>query len=169
MNLIAAVDRNWAIGNAGRLLVSIPGDMKYFRELTIGRVVVAGRKTMATFPNGLPLQNRINIILSGNQEYKFKNAVVVHSVPELLMQTAKYDNKDIFVIGGQAVYEQLLPYCTTAYITKIDHAYDADAHLENLDQSEEWRLVEESEEQTYFDLEYVHRKYIRIKESIKNE
>lgn len=169
MNLIAAVDSNWAIGNAGGLLVRIPNDMKYFRELTAQRVVVAGRKTIDTFPGGLPLQNRLNIILSENKDYKLKNAVVVHSLAELLLKTGQYDDSDIYVIGGQSVYAQLLAYCTTAYITKIEHTYAADAYLENLDKNKEWKLAEESEEQTYFDLEYVFRKYIRIKEAIKNE
>lgn len=169
MNLIAAVDSNWAIGNAGGLLVRIPNDMKYFRELTAQRVVVAGRKTIETFPGGLPLQNRLNIILSGNKDYKLKNAVVVHSLAELLLKTGQYDDSDIYVIGGQSVYAQLLAYCTTAYITKIEHTFAADAYLENLDKNKDWELAEESEEQTYFDLEYVFRKYVRIKEAIKYE
>lgn len=168
MNLIASVDRNWAIGNKNQLLVSIPNDMKCFREMTNGQIVVLGRKTLETFPNGLPLQNRNNIVLTRVRESIIKHALVVHSVEELLEQLAYYNDKEIFIIGGQNVYEQMLPYCNTAYITKIDHSYEADAYLENLDHNSEWKLVEESEEQTYFDLEYVFRKYIRI-EGIKNE
>ena len=84
MNLIAAVDSNWAIGNKERLLVSIPNDHKHFREETTGKVVVLGRKTLQTFPQGLPLKNRTNIILSRDRNYEVKDALVVHSVEELL-------------------------------------------------------------------------------------
>ena len=82
--MIVAVDNNWAIGSRNRLLVSIPKDQKHFREETTGKVVVLGRKTLETFPQGQPLQNRLNIILSGDRNYRVKDAVVVHSVEELL-------------------------------------------------------------------------------------
>ena len=84
MNLIVAVDKNWAIGNKGELLVRIPADHKMFRQETTGKVVVLGRKTMDTFPGGQPLKNRDNIILSRNEAYQQKDAQVVHSVEELL-------------------------------------------------------------------------------------
>ena len=127
MNLIVAVDKNWAIGNKGELLVRIPADHKMFRQETTGKVVVLGRKTMDTFPGGQPLKNRDNIILSRNEAYQQKDAQVVHSVEELLEAVKGYDTKEVYVIGGSSVYEQLLPYCDTAHVTKIDHAYEADA------------------------------------------
>ena len=77
MNLIAAVDRNWAIGNKGQLLVRIPGDHRMFRQETLGKVIVYGRKTLETFPMAQPLDRRINIVLSTNPSYKVKNATVV--------------------------------------------------------------------------------------------
>ena len=80
MNIIVAVDNNWAIGNKGELLISIPNDQKQFREETMGKVVVLGRKTLATFPQGMPLQGRTNIILSKDKNYKVKGALVVHSI-----------------------------------------------------------------------------------------
>lgn len=64
MNLIAAVDKNWAIGRNNKLLVSIPDDMKFFRETTTGKVVVMGRKTLESFPGKKPLKNRVNIVLT---------------------------------------------------------------------------------------------------------
>ena len=66
MNLIVAVDKNWGIGYQNKLLNSIPEDMKYFRETTTGKVVVMGRKTLESFPNGLPLKNRTNIVITGD-------------------------------------------------------------------------------------------------------
>ena len=161
MNAIAAVDANWAIGNKNRLLTSIPSDMKFFREKTMGHVVVMGRKTLESFPNGLPLKNRVNIVLTANRSYKVKDAIIVHTKEELLEELKKYDSNELYVIGGGSIYEMLIPYCDTAYITKIDHAYAADTYFPNLDQMDEWEMTEVSEEQTCFDLEYVFAKYER--------
>lgn len=159
MNLIAAVDKNWAIGINNQLLVRIPDDMKRFRRMTIGKVVVLGRKTLETFPGGRPLKDRNNIVLSKNRNYQVEGAVCVHSLEELEEELAKYKSEDIFVIGGESIYRQLLNQCDTAYITKLDYAYQADAWFPNLDKEEAWQICEESEEQTYFDLEYNFVKY----------
>lgn len=161
MNLIAAVDSNWAIGNKERLLVSIPNDHKHFREETTGKVVVLGRKTLQTFPQGLPLKNRTNIILSRDRDYKVKDALVVHSVEELLEELKKYHSDDVYVIGGESIYRQLIPYCRTAHVTKIDHAYEADAYFPDLDSDPEWEITADSDEMTYFDIAYTFLKYER--------
>lgn len=161
MNLIVAVDENWGIGNRNELLVRIPADMKFFRQETTGKVVVLGRKTLETFPQGLPLKNRTNIILSSNPSYTVKDAVVVHSVEELLAELKKYDEEDIYIIGGESVYRQMLPYCKVAHVTKIDHAYEADAHFPNLDEDPAWKITADSDEQTYFDITYHFLKYER--------
>jgi dihydrofolate reductase len=161
MNLIVAVDNNWAIGYKNNLLVRIPNEQKYFREETTGKVVVLGRKTMEAFPGGQPLKNRENIIMSTNAQYSVKGAEVVHSIQELLEKLQSYSSEDIYIIGGESIYKQLLPYCDIALVTKIDHAYDADTFFPDLDQDSEWELVADSEEQTYFDLEYRFLKYKR--------
>lgn len=161
MKLIAAVDKNWGIGLNGRLLVSIPSDQKFFRNETYGKVVITGRKTLATFPNGLPLEGRTNIILTGDKNFKAKNAIIVHSVEEALEAVADYAEEGVYVIGGESIYNQFLPYCDTAIITKIDHAFEADAYMTNLDEMDSWKITAESEEQTYFDLEYVFLRYER--------
>ena len=103
MKAILAADKNWGIGYNNKLLVSIPSDMKFFRQTTTGKVVVMGRKTLESFPNGLPLKNRTNIVLTGNSEYKVKDAVIVHSKEELMKELEKYDTEDIYVIGGESV------------------------------------------------------------------
>lgn len=159
MKVIAAVDSNWAIGNKNRLLTSIPADMKFFRETTNGHVVVMGRKTLESFPNGQPLKNRTNIVLTANRSYQVKDAVVVHTEEELLDELKKYDSEEVYIIGGESMYRMMLPYCDTAYITKIDHAYEADTYFPNLDEMDDWKMTEASEEQTCFDLEYVFTKY----------
>lgn len=161
MNLIVAVDSHWAIGNKNDLLVRIPSDHKRFREETTGKVVVLGRKTLETFPQGLPLKNRTNIILSSNRKFQVKDAVVVHSLEELLKELEKYPPEDIYVIGGESVYRQLLPYCDTAYVTKIDREYEADSYVPDLDRDPEWEITAESDEQTYFDIIYHFYKYER--------
>lgn len=159
MNLIAAVDQNWGIGLKNQLLVRIPEDMKYFRQMTTGKVVVMGRKTLESFPGGQPLSNRTNIVLTTDQNYQKKDAVVVHSLEELFHKLQQYQSEDVFVIGGESIYRQLLDQCETAYITKIDYQYQADAWFPNLDELPQWEITAKSEEQTYFDLEYYFLKY----------
>lgn len=163
MNIIVAADKNWGIGKDNKLLVSIPADMKFFRETTTGNVVVMGRKTLESFPGGLPLKRRTNIVLTKDVNYQVKDAVLVHSVEELLEELKKYDSESVYVIGGDSVYRQLLPYCDIAHVTKIDYAYEADSYFPNLDEDPQWEVAASSEEQTYFDLEYTFVKYQRKK------
>ena len=162
MQTIVAVDKNWGIGKDNKLLVSIPADMKFFQGETMGKVVVMGRKTLESFPGGRPLVGRTNIVLTRNTEYRVKGAQVVHSQEGLLKELEKYPPEDVYVIGGDSVYEQLLPYCDTAHVTKIDFAYEADSFFPDLVQMEGWEMTEASEEQTYFDLEYTFVKYERV-------
>lgn len=165
MKAILSADRNWGIGYQNRLLVSIPSDMKFFRQTTTGKVVVMGRKTLESFPNGLPLKNRRNIVLTKNKDYSVKGAVLVHTKEELFEELKKYSADDVYVIGGESVYRMLLPYCDTVYVTKIDHAFQADTFFPNLDEMDEWEMTEEGEEQTCFDLEFAFTKYERRKEN----
>ena len=161
MKAILSADRNWGIVNGNKLLVSIPSDMKFFRQTTAGKVVVMGRKTLESFPNGQPLKNRINIVLTGNKDYTAKGAVIVHSQEELLDTLKQYDTEDIYIIGGESVYRMMLPYCDTVFVTKIDRTFQADTFFPNLDEMEEWEMTEEGEEQTCFDLEFRFTKYER--------
>lgn len=161
MNMIVAVDNNWAIGNKNELLVSIPADKKFFRQETTGNVVVMGRKTLDSFPGGMPLKNRTNIVLTGNRNYSVKDAIVVHDLDELLEELKKYPSESVYVIGGGSIYRQLLPYCDVCHVTKIDHTYEADTYFPNLDEDEEWEITADSEEQTYFDIAYQFLKYER--------
>lgn len=159
MQLIVAVDKNWAIGNGTKLLVRIPEDQKFFRETTMGHVVVLGRKTLAEFPGGLPLKGRTNIIVTRDKNFTVKDAIIVHSEEELKEELKKYDSDDIFIIGGESIYDMMYEYCDTAHVTKIDYAYQADKYFPNLDNKEDWVITADSDEQTYFDLEYYFYKY----------
>ncbi len=159
MNLIAAVDANWAIGHANSLLVRIPEDQKRFRQMTTGKVVVLGRKTLSTFPNGIPLSERNNIILSGNPNFNPRGAAIVNTVEQLFETLKEYNSEDIFVVGGGMMYEMLYDYCDTAYLTKLNYKYQADTYFPNLDLKENWEVVDESEEMTYFSIEYNYVTY----------
>ena len=159
MNLIVAVDQNWAIGKDNKLLVSIPADMKLFRQETTGKVVIMGRKTLETFPNGLPLKNRTNIVLTRNENYDGKGALVLHTIEDVLKEIEKYPSDQVYCIGGDSIYKQFLPYCDVAHVTRIHFAYEADSYFPNLDEMPEWEITARSEKQTYFDLEYEFVKY----------
>ncbi len=161
MKLIAAVDKNWGIGNKGSLLVRIPEDMRFFKSKTVGNVVVVGRKTIDTFPGKKPLNDRVNIILTRDENYKCDGAVVVNSIEELLEKLKEYNSDDIYIIGGESIYNQMIDYCDTAYITYIDYSYESDAFFPNLEEKSDWKMIDESDEYTYFDVEYYHRTYTK--------
>ena len=140
MNVIVAVDQNWAIGKDGDQLAYLSEDLKRFKSLTTGHPVILGRKTLATFPGGRPLKGRRNLILSRNTDFAPEGAEVFSDV-ETLRAAAP---EDAFVIGGASVYRQLLPWCDTAYVTKIDQAFPADCYFPDLDQDPVWEQTEES-------------------------
>ena len=116
MKLIVAVDSNWAIGYKNQLLVQIPADQRYFRTQTLGKVVVMGRSTLESFPGGIPLKDRTNIVITRQQDYQVKNAIVVNSIEEALELLKEYDTKDTYVIGGESIYRQMLDICDEAYV-----------------------------------------------------
>lgn len=162
MNLIVAVFDNWAIGYKNQLLARNPVDMKHFKEKTLGKVVVMGRKTLESFPKGQPLKDRINIVLTNNLKYKVEGAIVVTSLEELDKELEKYPSSDIFLIGGERVYKELLPKCDKAYITKVENNFPADTWFPNLDELADWKLVWEGEEQIYEDLKFKFTEYKRF-------
>ena len=149
---IAAADRNWAIGKDGDLLVSIPEDMKFFRETTKGHTVVMGRKTLESFPGGRPLKGRVNVVLSRQmtpgetQVDERTKLVVLPGIEEFLAWAEASGQDEIYVIGGGSIYRAMLPYCSKALITFIRHGFEgADTHYPNLDEDPDWALAAESE------------------------
>ncbi len=163
MNMIVCVDSHWGIGNKGDLLVNIPADKRMFQELTMGKVVLGGRKTMEGLPGGTTLKGRTNIVLTKKQGYSYSDAIIVHSLEEAQKELENYADEDIYIIGGEKVYREFLPYCTKAYVTKVDFRYEADVFFPNLDEDPEWQMTHDSEEQTYYDLEYYFTIYQRVK------
>ena len=146
MKAIVNVDKNWGIGLGDKLINHIPADMKFFREKTTGNVVVMGRSTFMTFPGPKALPNRVNIVLTKDESWSAPDVVAVHSLDELFEELKKYDTDSVYVIGGSIVYEQLLPYCNAAYVTKVDSSKEADKFFPNLDEIEAWKVTDESEE-----------------------
>lgn len=167
MILIAAVDRNWSIGYRGKLLVQIPADQQIFRNETMGKIIVMGRKTFESIQGGRPLPGRTSFVLSADPEFQPRSGAngsvkVFRSAEALKEELEKYGPEEVYLIGGGQMYHQFLPLCQKAEITWIDYAYDADTRCPDLDKSPEWKLVRESEEQIYFSLEYYFRTYERI-------
>ena len=144
MKAIVAVDEKWGIGKKNGLLFELPADMKYFREHTLNKVVVMGSNTLKSFPGGKPLKNRINVVLYPNGE-KRDDCVVVDNLAELAAELKKYDENDVFIIGGAMFYKTMLPYCDTAYITKVRADGQAQVFFENLDALDNWNLIDESD------------------------
>ena len=144
MDLIVNVCENWGIGKDGNLLVSISADLKRFRQLTTGKTVILGRKTLATFPGGRPLKNRTNLILSRSTA-EVEGAEVLPDLRALFARLRDCDPGQVSVIGGASVYRSLLPYCDTAYITKTLLSPEADTFFPNLDEMENWSVREAGE------------------------
>lgn len=162
MKVIVAVDLNWGIGYKGSLLQRIPGDMKFFKQMTLGKIVIMGRETFESLPGKEPLKDRVNIVLSKNECFNNTGVIACSSIDELFCQLKEYNSDDIFVIGGESIYTQLLPYCTEAYVTKIENKYIADKYFTDLDRSKTWKLVSESDPQTYKDIQYKFVKYVNL-------
>ena len=161
MKAILSADANWGIGKDNQLLVRISEDMKFFREMTIGKVVVMGKKTFISLPNG-PLKDRVNIVLSSDKNFAPPGAVVCGNTEKLLAKLRKYDSNVVFVVGGEAVFRLLLPFCDTVYITRINKVFDADRFLPNLDMDSAWALAEEGEQLFFEGVGYRRCVYRRV-------
>lgn len=144
MNLIVAVDKNWGIGKNNDLLISLKDDMRFFREKTKDSVVIMGQNTLESFPGGNPLKNRVNIVLTLDQNYVNEYVIVARNISQAVEMAKKY-NKEIFIIGGASIYRQMLDLCDTAYVTKIDKSFDADTFFTNLDELSNWSIENETE------------------------
>lgn len=139
MNIIVCMDKNHGIGYKGKLLERIPGDMMLFRNMTINKVVVMGRKTWESLPNK-PLDGRINIVLTSDKNYKVENALVVHSEEELLGLLKLFKSNDIYIIGGQKIYEMMMKYCDNLIITYLFKEYEHDAKFPDIE-VDDWECI----------------------------
>ena len=158
MNLIVAADANWAIGKDGDQLCYIPEDLKRFQKLTSGHAVILGRKTLATFPGGRPLKNRRNLILSTREGFQAEGAEVFSDLPSALAAAPA----DSFIIGGESIYRQALPYCDRAYVTKLEKTFPADRFFPDLDRDPEWEVIEKTGPHFHEDLSFFYVTYQRL-------
>ena len=147
MNIIVNVSKNWAIGKDNGLLFHLSQDMKFFKSHTQGKTVVMGRKTLESLPGGNPLPNRRNIVLTRDKNFTKEGVTVYHSIEELLQNIGVAESIDTYIIGGESIYRELAPYCSIAYVTKVDaEAEGADAFMVNLDSDPTWKVTDESED-----------------------
>lgn len=158
MQAIVAVSQSWGIGKGGDLLFRLPSDLRRFKAMTTGHTVIMGRKTLDSLPGGKGLPHRRNLVLSRQSDFAPDRAEVIHSVEDIL----KTAEDDAFVIGGQQVYEQLLPYCTRVHITKVLSDPEADAFFPDLDKLPEWKVASVGEMLTENGLSFQYVEYIRI-------
>lgn len=159
MRIIVAADENWGIGKDGGLLTHLPEDMRFFRTMTVGKVVVMGRKTLQSLPGAKPLKNRTNIVLTSDKEFGQEGLTVCHGTEEVFKALKEYQTDDVYVIGGQSIYEQFLPFCDTAFVTFMERKFQADTHFVNLEQHPDWELLAVSEKKEHEGLSYEFRTY----------
>lgn len=162
MELIVNVTENWGIGLRDQLLVAISADLKRFRALTTGKTVILGRRTLATFPGGKPLKNRENIVLTHDEHFAAEGALVAHDLPELFALLRGKNLDDVCVIGGASVYEQLLPYCARARVTKTQLTPEADRFFPNLDELENWQIEHETSPQEENGVRFFYIDYVNL-------
>lgn len=159
MKLIVAVAKNWAIGYKGDLLFNLPDDMAFFKNTTMNKVVVMGKNTLLSFPGGKPLKNRTNIVLTTNRDFQEEGCIIVHSFNELFEELQKYNDEDVYVVGGGKIYNDLYPYCSEAFITKVDAIVNADTFLHNFDEDNDWYLSYASEIHENNGLKFIFNTY----------
>lgn len=159
MKAIVAVDKNWGIGYKGKLQERIPEDIKFFKQTTLGRVVIMGRETFLSLPGQEPLKGRINIVLCEDKQFIDQEIIVCSSLEELFSEIKKYPTDELFVIGGEMVFTQLLPFCNEVYVTKLENTYPADRYFPNLDNDERWKLVYSGESKFYNNIQYSFTTY----------
>lgn len=163
MNLIVAVDKNWGIGKNGGLLTHLPQDLKFFKEKTVGKVVVMGRSTLESLPNGNPLPNRTNIVLTHKEDFEKEGVTVVHSMEALMELCNQYPSEDVMIIGGASVYNELMEICDALYITKMYYEFEADTFIKNVDALPQFKVVWESEVVEENGISYQWFEYRRVK------
>ena len=159
MDIIACVDTALGIGNDNKLLYNIPEDMDFFKLMTNGKIVVMGSNTLESLPDGKPLPDRMNIVLTRDKtkKSKYTNLKYMHSVEEIV----KYcEGKNCFCIGGESIYRQFLPYCKKAYITHVLNVKQADAYFPcDLSLSHTWNEIYVSSFHAYKNILYQFRTY----------
>lgn len=159
MKIIVAAAKDWGIGNKGDLLFNVPQDMEFFKNSTLNKVVVMGRKTLLSLPGEKPLKNRTNIVMTRDVNFEKEDCIIVNSTEALFEELKKYEGDDVFLIGGGVLYNELYPYCSEAYITKFDAIMEADTYLHNFEDDKDWLLTYSSEIHEHDGLKFIFTRY----------
>jgi len=139
ISAIAAVAANGVIGKNNRMPWHLPDDLKYFRQRTTDHVIIMGHRCFRSGP--FPLPNRINIVLTRNKELYLSGCYIAHSLEEAFEIARRFEDDEVFVIGGATVYQQALPYVQRLYITEIHSPIEGDTFFPDLRQ-EDWHLLQ---------------------------
>lgn len=148
MNMIVAADSCWGIGRDGGLPASVPTDLKYFREKTLGKAVVMGRRTLESLPGGRGLPGRTNYVLTTDPHYEAENCIILHSEAELAKVLEGYGKDEVFLIGGATLYNRFYRCCDRLYVTKLEGDLGADTFITNIDEDEDYEIISQSEPMT---------------------
>ncbi|MCI5644138.1 dihydrofolate reductase [Treponema porcinum] len=133
--IIAAYTKNArVIGKNGKIPWNIPDDLKRFKRLTTGNAVIMGRKTFESI--GKPLADRLNIVISRTKTFTGENCITVNSLERALEEAKERGFSTVFICGGETIYAEALPYCTTLYLTEIDADYDGDVFFPPVDEAQ---------------------------------
>ncbi|WP_078555661.1 dihydrofolate reductase [Bacillus alkalicellulosilyticus] len=157
ISFIVAMDKNNVIGKDNDLPWRLPADLAYFKKVTTGHAIVMGRKTFDSI--GKPLPNRENIVITRNSEFTMEGCTVLHSIEEFLSLAKQREQEELFVIGGAAIFKELMDNVDKLYITFIDEEVEGDTYFPEIDQ-EKWELV--SEEKGIKDEKNVYDYYFRV-------
>ena len=135
LSIIAAVSKNRVIGLDNDLPWRLPNDFKYFKATTLGKPCLMARRTFDSL--GGVLKGRTNIVLTTQQNFEAEGAIVVHSIEQGIAVANEHlgDTKEIMVLGGATLYEQILPIVDRLYLTEIDAEFEGDTFFPKFDRS----------------------------------
>lgn len=138
ISIIVAVADNGVIGSGNQLIWHLSDDLKNFKKITSGHFIIMGRKTYESI--GRPLPNRTNIVLSRNKEYKLKDCIVFQSLSEAINYSEKSGEKEIFIIGGEAVYNAAYEIADKLYLTRVHSSPEGDAFFKKI-RIDQWKQI----------------------------
>lgn len=161
MNIIVTMDRNWGVGCKGEPLVRIPADYRFFQEETKGKVVVMTEKMLESLPGGKAVGGRTNLVLAKSPNFKEPNVEAFLDIGALRERLTVYDSGDVYILGGQPLFDEFIGDCREVHATWVDYSYKSDSFFPKLTAKSGWRIAEKSDEQTYYDLEYYFIRFVR--------
>ena len=160
MVIIVTMDKNQGLSRKGQPLVSIPADYRFFREETKGKIVVMTEEMLNSMPGGKAVGGRTNYVLTKNPKFKEPNVQPFSNMEDLRKELLKFSSEDIYILGGQPLFDDFLDDCHEIHATWVDYSYEADSFFPKLDEKV-WKIGNKSDEQTYCDLEYYFIRFLR--------